>query len=70
MPENTPIDQHKKIKLFNTEEWLYEDFEIGFARTDQIERHTTDDGKPLDGGKFFLIDVISFWMLSLPLVFW
>ena len=29
MPENTPIDQHKKIKLFNTEEWLYEDFEIG-----------------------------------------
>ncbi|MEC3907853.1 MaoC family dehydratase [Tamlana sp. 2201CG12-4] len=29
MPENTPLEEHKKIKLFNTEDWLYEDFEIG-----------------------------------------
>ena len=29
MPENTPIERHKEIKLFNTEDWLYEDFEIG-----------------------------------------
>ncbi len=29
MPENTPLNEHSNIKLFNTEDWLYEDFEIG-----------------------------------------
>lgn len=27
------------------------DFEIGFARTDQIERHLDENGKQLDPGK-------------------
>ena len=27
---------------------LNKEFEIGFARTDQIERHTTPDGEPID----------------------
>ncbi len=29
MPENTPLEKHKDIRLFNTEDWLYEDFEVG-----------------------------------------
>ena len=29
MPKNTPLEAHKDIKLFNTEDWLYEDFKIG-----------------------------------------
>jgi len=26
------------------------DFEVGMARTDQIERHTDENGKPIDPG--------------------
>lgn len=29
MPVNTPLKEHQSIKLFNTEDWLYEDFKIG-----------------------------------------
>jgi acyl dehydratase len=29
MPENTPVETHKGLPLFNTETWLYEDFEVG-----------------------------------------
>jgi acyl dehydratase len=29
MPENTPIDQHKALPVFNTETWMYEEFEVG-----------------------------------------
>ena len=29
MPENTPVEMHKDLALFNTETWMYEEFEIG-----------------------------------------
>ena len=29
MPEQTPVEEHNKLPLFNTETWLYEEFEIG-----------------------------------------
>ncbi len=29
MPEQTPAEMHNQLPLFNTETWLYEDFEIG-----------------------------------------
>lgn len=38
------------------------DFEIGFARTDQIERHTTEDGEPLRDGKI----IFAFFFNYLP----
>ena len=28
-PENTPVEQHDNLRRFNTEDWLYEDFEVG-----------------------------------------
>ena len=28
MPENTPVEMHDKLPLFNTETWMYEDFEL------------------------------------------
>ena len=43
MPENTPLEAHKDIKLFNTEDWLYEDFEIGL-KSRSISR-TISEGK-------------------------
>lgn len=29
MPESTPVEMHEDLPLFNTEDWMYEDFEIG-----------------------------------------
>ena len=29
MPESTPLQQHPQIRLFNTEDWMYEEFEVG-----------------------------------------
>ena len=37
MPENTPVEMHKDLPLFNTETWMYEDFEIG-AKIKSIRR--------------------------------
>jgi len=30
MPENTPVETHKDLPLFNTETWMYEEFEVGY----------------------------------------
>jgi len=29
MPENTPIEMHNDLPLFNTETWMYEEFVVG-----------------------------------------
>ena len=29
MPENTPPEMHDSVPLYNVEDWMYEDFEIG-----------------------------------------
>lgn len=44
-PENTPADQHERIPLFQTEDWLYEDFEIG--RKDRSIRRTISEGEAM-----------------------
>ncbi len=43
MPENTPLEIHQDIKLFNTEDWLYEDFEIG--QKTRSMRRTISEGE-------------------------
>ena len=45
MPEKTPIDQHAQIPQYNTENWLYEDFEIG--RKDRSIRRTISEGEAM-----------------------
>ncbi|HUH47391.1 MAG TPA: MaoC family dehydratase [Arenibacter sp.] len=45
MPENTPLENHKDIKLFNTENWLYEDFEIGLKA--RSIRRTISEGEAM-----------------------
>lgn len=45
MPENTPLENHKEIKLFNTENWLYEDFEIGLKS--RSIRRTISEGEAM-----------------------
>lgn len=45
MPENTPLEKHKDIKLFNTENWLYEDFEIGLKS--RSIRRTISEGEAM-----------------------
>ena len=39
MPENTPLEKHQQIKVWNAEDWLYEEFEVG--RKDRS--HPPDD---------------------------
>jgi acyl dehydratase len=29
MPENTPVETHADLPVFNTETWMYEEFEVG-----------------------------------------
>ena len=45
MPENTPLSEHKNIPLYNTETWLYEDFEIG--RKDRSISRTISEGEAM-----------------------
>ncbi|SDW31347.1 Acyl dehydratase [Lutibacter oricola] len=45
MPENTPLSDHKNIPLYNTETWLYEDFEIG--RKDRSISRTISEGEAM-----------------------
>ena len=48
MPESTPIEKHDQIKVWNAEDWLYEDFEIG--RKDDVEGGAAFAGKMLGRG--------------------
>lgn len=43
MPESTPVAQHKDLPLFNTEDWLYEDFEVGLKH--RSIRRTLSEGE-------------------------
>jgi hypothetical protein len=45
MPENTPLDKHKDIKLYNTEDWLYEDFVLG--QKDRSISRTISEGESM-----------------------
>jgi len=44
-PENTPAEEHARIPLFQTEDWLYEDFETG--RKDRSIRRTISEGEAM-----------------------
>lgn len=44
-PKNTPVEEHERIQLFQTEDWLYEDFEIG--RKDRSIRRTISEGESM-----------------------
>jgi len=43
MPEQTPVEQHEEIPVYATEEWMYEDFEIG--QKDRSIRRTLSEGE-------------------------
>jgi acyl dehydratase len=43
MPEVTPPARHASLKTYNTEDWLYEEFEIG--RKDRSIRRTISEGE-------------------------
>ncbi|WP_075590442.1 MaoC/PaaZ C-terminal domain-containing protein [Labilibacter marinus] len=45
MPENTPVEKHNDIKLYNTEDWLYEDFVIG--QKDRSISRTISEGESM-----------------------
>src|SRR5512146_2845861 len=45
MPESTPREMHSAIKLFNTEDWMYEDFEIG--KKDRSISRTISEGEAM-----------------------
>ena len=45
MPESTPPDQHGEVKLYNTEDWLYEDFVVG--QKDRSIRRTISEGEAM-----------------------
>ena len=45
MPESTPLEKHEQIKVWNAEDWLYEDFEIG--RKDRSIRRTISEGEAM-----------------------
>lgn len=45
MPESTPIDQHANVPQYNTEQWMYEDFEVG--RKDRSIRRTISEGEAM-----------------------
>jgi acyl dehydratase len=45
MPEITPREKHSDIKLFNTEDWMYEDFEIG--KKDRSISRTISEGEAM-----------------------
>ncbi len=45
MPENTPLEKHDSIPVYNTETWLYEDFIIG--QKDRSIRRTISEGEAM-----------------------
>ena len=45
MPETTPPEQHADVKLYNTEDWLYEDFVVG--QKDRSIRRTISEGEAM-----------------------
>jgi len=45
MPESTPPEKHQQIKVWNAEDWLYEDFEVG--RKDRSIRRTISEGEAM-----------------------
>ena len=45
MPETTPPDQHADVRLYNTEDWLYEDFVVG--QKDRSIRRTISEGEAM-----------------------
>jgi acyl dehydratase len=45
MPEITPKDQHSSVRLYNTENWMYEEFEIG--RKDRSISRTISEGEAM-----------------------
>ena len=45
MPESTPLEKHEQIKVWNAEDWLYEDFEIG--RKDRSICRTISEGEAM-----------------------
>ncbi len=45
MSESTPRETHAAIKLFNTEDWMYEEFEVG--RKDRSISRTISEGEAM-----------------------
>jgi acyl dehydratase len=45
MPENTPKEKHSEIKLFNTEDWMYEEFVVG--QKDRSISRTISEGEAM-----------------------
>ncbi len=45
MPENTPLDSHQDIPVYHTEDWFYEDFEIG--KKDRSIKRTISEGEAM-----------------------
>lgn len=45
MPESTPPETHAEIDAYNTENWLYEDFEIGLKK--RSIRRTISEGESM-----------------------
>jgi acyl dehydratase len=45
MPETTPPERHADIKVYNTEDWLYEDFVVG--QKDRSIRRTISEGEAM-----------------------
>lgn len=45
MPENTPAEQHASVRLYNSEDWMYEDFVVG--QKDRSIRRTISEGEAM-----------------------
>lgn len=45
MPESTPPQRHADIKVYNTEDWLFEDFVLG--QKDRSIRRTISEGEAM-----------------------
>ncbi|WP_422080573.1 MaoC family dehydratase [Ulvibacterium sp.] len=45
MPENTPLEKHKDVPVYNTETWMYEDFKIG--QKDRSIKRTISEGEAM-----------------------
>jgi len=45
MPESTPREKHQQIKVWNAEDWLYEEFDVG--RKDRSIRRTISEGEAM-----------------------
>jgi acyl dehydratase len=45
MPESTPTDQHASLPQYNTEDWMYEEFDIG--RKERSIRRTISEGESM-----------------------